>query len=818
MIPEKISTAASSDTLYNPNAASTLNFKYFNSYAKYLLENKLEEFVRTQLIFSREINLPLLKFFEHLSEEELIAIGTEGVTELLRYCAANKATEYIKLSTAKWLNNQLPFISKSQVIAEDISLVGFMRRRLFRHFITSYTNDIQKALQILYEADLFTTNMDSVCISAFVKMQHQLYVQTQSLSHIGNWQWDLKTKKLLWSDEVYRIYELEPQSSISSEKIGLYNHPDDADLVAKHMELSLQTLKPHDFFYRIILKDGKQKVLHAKAEVKLNEQGIAAEMFGTLQDVTEQKQREKEFEESRKFSEKIADVSPCVITVYNVNSGKYIFLNNGLYTLLGYTADEFYKEGRNLFYKLVHSDDVDLIKEKNAAAIEEANKQNGDASEEIMAFKYRLKHKDGTYRWIQTFTTVFNRDNHNKVQDMLNVSMDITESHNLNLELAAINEKIKFNELQHQRMINEVEDYAILLLDRDGFIQNWNKGAEKIKGYSANEVIGKNFRMFYRKEDQDKKLPETLINEATEKGKASHEGWRIRKDGTTFWGNIVITALHDENNNLIGFSKFTRNLTERKLAEDTLKEYTARIEKHNEELQRINKDLDSFTYMASHDLQEPLRKIRTFCNIILSKAESKLPEELSNYFERIINSVTRMQTLIDSLLNYSRATGSDIILQPIKLNNVVEDVKKDLAEMINQKKVTVIYDDLPAIKIERSQFHQLFFNLIENAIKYRREDVQPEIRIAATTVWAEEENGEKRKIHCITVSDNGIGFEQQFSDNIFKLFQRLHGRHEYSGTGIGLAICKKIVENHKGNITAKSEPGKGSTFIIELPD
>ena len=477
----------------------------------------------------------------------------------------------------------------------------------------------------------------------------------------------------------------------------------------------------------------------------------------------------------------------------------------------------FIKKAAHYFYSLIHEDDVQMLKQKNENIVAEATLKKNDASEKINELKYRLKHKDNSYRWIQTFTTVFNRDSNNSVIEMLNVSIDVTESQLLTLQLEKINEEIKYKELQHQRMISEVEDYAILLMDKDGVIQNWNKGAEKIKGYSANEIIGKNFRLFYRQEDRDKKLPESLLEEAILKGRAQHEGWRLRKNGSSFWGNVVITALHDENNNVIGFSKVTRNLTERKLAEDKLREYASRIEKHNQELLHINKELDSFTYMASHDLQEPLRKIRTFVNIILSKAQESFSPDVANYFQRIISSVIRMQTLIDSLLDYSRAGKTQIIPESVDLGSIINEVKKNLAETIEEKKVAIEYNNLPVLKVQPLQFHQLFFNLIENAIKYSCEDVPSEIKIAATTFIKENEDGEKVPFNRITVTDNGIGFEQQYADSIFKLFQRLHGRSEYSGTGIGLAICKKIVENHKGTITAVSQPGKGSAFIIEMP-
>ncbi|HEX5153456.1 MAG TPA: PAS domain-containing protein [Parafilimonas sp.] len=816
MISEDANARFTPVTLNNAIMPSTPGVKYFPAYAKFLLKNKLKEFAEAFLELSGEMKLPLLKFFGKFPEEKLLSIGIKNTSELLSYCAANKGEEYINASIEKWLNNQSPLLSKNQVVAEDITLLSFMRRKLFRQFITAYTSDAALMLNILNEADLFITQMELNVFKVYIQTRQQMFMQAQSLAQVGNWEWDIKTKKLSWSDEVYSIYELNPQTLINSKMIRAYNHPDDTDMVDKHMQWSLDTLKPHDFFYRIILKDGRQKILHAKGEVKLDKKEVPVEMFGTLQDVTDQKEKEKRLEDSRKFAEKLTNVSPCIITVYKVKTGKYIFINKAVQTLLGYDPGDFFKKGRKLFYELVHPDDVSFIREKNAQMVAAANEQTGEITEEITEFNYRLKHKDGFYRWIQTFATVFNRNKDNKVEDILNVSVDITESHALTAELAVRNEEIQLKELQYQRMISEVEDYAILLMDKDGFIQNWNKGAEKIKGYTASEIIGKNFRLFYRKEDQERKLPETLINEATEKGRASHEGWRVRKDGTTFWGSIVITAVHDENNNVIGFTKVTRNLTERKLAEDTLREYTARIEKHNEELQRINKDLNSFTYMASHDLQEPLRKIKTFCNMILSRGGENLSGDIAVYFEKIMGSVTRMQTLIDSLLTYSRATTGEVVLVPTNINVIIEEVKKELSELIVEKNVTIKAGKLPVIKAQPSQFQQLFFNLIENAIKYSRTDAPPEIEISAEK-FLKEDGDTKSAFYRITISDNGIGFEQEYADTIFKLFQRLHGRNEYSGTGIGLAICKKIMENHEGAITARSEPGKGSAFIIELP-
>lgn len=535
-------------------------FQYLPQYASYLLENKAEAFTKAQLDTALRIKLPLLNRLD-ISEEALTSILLKNTQGLLNACIENTTTRYIELHIKNWLDQQ----SSNLVSTEDISLLSFIQRDAFRQFISGYTNDIVLTRNIVTEADLFISRIETELIKTFV--------------------------------------ELTKPSSVNQ--------------------------------------------------------------------------------------------------------------NN----------------------------------------------------------------------------------------------------HALHVQLEKANHEIKHKEWQYQRMINEIEDYAIILINKEGLIQNWNKGAQKIKGYTADEIIGKDFRLFYRQEDRDKKLPESLLEEATLKGKAQHEGWRLRKDGSVFWGYVVITALHNNNGDVVGFTKITRNLTEKKITEDTLKEYAGKIEKHNEELQRINKELDSFAYMASHDLQEPLRKIRTFSNIILSREKEKFSADAANYFDRIILSVNRMQTLIDSLLNYSRAGRAQLVFEPVDLNMLIQDVKKDLSEAIREKQATVIYDRLPTVKVHRLQFHQLFFNLIENAIKYSRSNVNPEIKIETSDFL----NKDEKEYIRITIEDNGIGFEQQYATDIFKLFQRLHGKSEYSGTGIGLAICKKIVENHNGSITAVGRPGKGSTFVIEIP-
>jgi len=368
---------------------------------------------------------------------------------------------------------------------------------------------------------------------------------------------------------------------------------------------------------------------------------------------------------------------------------------------------------------------------------------------------------------------------------------------------------LKDSEERYHKMIDEVQDYAILLLDKDGYILNWNQGAEKIKGYSEKEILGKNFRLFYRKVDQLDQLPEKLISEAIAKGKATHEGWRVRKDGTTFWGNVVITALHDNDNTIIGFSKVTRDLTERKKSEDQLRYYAASIESQN-------KQLEQFAYIASHDLQEPLRKIRVFANILEDNIGN--PAIVATNINKINIAATRMSALITDILKYSQLSQLDELFKETDLNEVLKSVKEDFDLIVQEKNVVIESPKLPTIKGIPMQLHQLFANLISNAIKFSQDN--PVINISYKMISNEkvEECPElpfENTFHKISFTDNGIGFEQQYADQAFKLFHRLH--EKTSGTGIGLALCKKIIENHKGYICVHSEPGKGATFTVFFP-
>ncbi|UZD21824.1 sensor histidine kinase [Algoriphagus halophytocola] len=359
------------------------------------------------------------------------------------------------------------------------------------------------------------------------------------------------------------------------------------------------------------------------------------------------------------------------------------------------------------------------------------------------------------------------------------------------------------DDVRFQRMIEEVEDYAIILLDTEGNIRNWNRGAEKIKGYREDEILGRNFSIFYPAQDRKDKLPFRLIAETSANGRADHEGWRLRKDGSTFWAYVVITALHDEQGDIIGFTKVTRDLTERKRAEE-------QKDRDAKSIALQNKQLEEFAYVTSHDLQEPIRKIRAFIDLARQDMDDR--ESLEYYLEKIDSSAGRMIQLIKDILAFSRISPNQSQYAQVDLNQVVKDVLAEYEMVISEKNAKIQVDTLPEIQGIYLHLQQLFRNLISNALKFNEDCPIVTISFQDTAKVSSKfpDNG-----YLINVSDNGIGFDQKYAEQAFQPFKRLTSG--FPGSGIGLALCKKIVVDHGGSITVQSKPRKGTTFTLFFP-
>ncbi len=368
---------------------------------------------------------------------------------------------------------------------------------------------------------------------------------------------------------------------------------------------------------------------------------------------------------------------------------------------------------------------------------------------------------------------------------------------------------LRNSEERFRLLVEGVADYAIYMLDPEGKVVSWNKGAERLKGYPADEILGQDFSVFFLPEDVAAGKPAEELACATAQGRTEQEAWRVRKDGSRFWAEVIVTALRDEDGKLRGFAKVTRDFTARKASEDFARDANDKLRAYAKRLERSNRELETFASVASHDLQEPLRKIRAFGDRLCSKFGAQLDPGARDYLNRMCAAAARMQELIENLLTFSRVTTKARPFARVDLGRVARDALSDLESRVTESGGRVDVGELPSLDADATQMRQLLQNLLGNALKFHRAGIPPIVRVSSRAL--PDDNRFE-----MTVQDEGIGFEQQYAERIFGMFQRLHGRSEFEGTGIGLAVCRKIVERHDGTIVARGVPGEGSVFTVTL--
>lgn len=389
------------------------------------------------------------------------------------------------------------------------------------------------------------------------------------------------------------------------------------------------------------------------------------------------------------------------------------------------------------------------------------------------------------------------------------IRTDITELKRREIQVAKISSQLDSTTSQFSIALNNMIQ-GLCMFDKDQRLILCNKQYLKMYGFSEDVVkpgiLLSDIMKYsislgnYRDEDAEAALkarhnPEKLQKRTTIK--------QYLRDGRVM---AVMNEPMGNGNTIATYQDIT-----------TLERHEEQLQSYNEKLSKSNKELQEFAYVASHDLQEPLRKIEAFSDRLSKKYADILPDDGKVFVDRMQNAAFRMRQLINDLLSYSRVTTNAREFSPVNLNQVIDGVLSDLQIRLEEINGTVNFDELPKIDADPMQMRQLFQNLISNALKFKKPDVDPIITITGEEYFVENANSEKVKYWRIKIADNGIGFENKYKDQIFTIFQRLHGRMEYEGTGIGLATCRKIVERHNGMIDAEGVANEGATFIIDFP-
>lgn len=411
------------------------------------------------------------------------------------------------------------------------------------------------------------------------------------------------------------------------------------------------------------------------------------------------------------------------------------------------------------------------------------------------------------------------KDSEGKIIGASKIARDITD-------MIEVRRKVEESEKQFNILANNIQNLA-WIADGDGSVYWYNQRWYDYTGTTLEEMKGWGWQKVHHPD---------LVERITEISKTlwiTNEPFELtyplrRHDGEYRWFLTRGVPINDENGNIVSWIGTNTDIEEQKnfseQLEEKVRERTRQLNEVNEdleekniELQKMNQELEAFTYISSHDLQEPLRKIQTFAGRIITKERDQLSETAIDYFSRMQDAATRMQALINDLLSFSRLNTYERILEITDLHQIIEEVVTEFNEVIEEKNAVIIAGEMYDINIIPFQFRQLMYNLIGNALKFSKQDVPPRIHIQCEFVSGSSSPFGSREAWHISVGDNGIGFEKHFGERIFGVFQKLHAKEDYAGTGIGLAIVKKIVDNHNGIISAESELGEGTTFNIYLP-
>jgi len=346
----------------------------------------------------------------------------------------------------------------------------------------------------------------------------------------------------------------------------------------------------------------------------------------------------------------------------------------------------------------------------------------------------------------------------------------------------------------YRMQVRDLPGYAMFMIDPQGILISWNVGVQNLIGYREEEWIGQHASIIFTPAEQAEDVCQSEMRLAEETGCATDIRWHRRKDGTEFFANGYMNTVRDEQGELIGFTKILSDETTRKQLQDSLTE--------------SNSALEQFAYVASHDLQEPLRTIGAYSQLLAQRYQGKLDAEADQFLKFLLNASARMSDLVQDLLAYARLTTEEERPSSVALDEDLEAAITHLDQAIKESGGSVTHDPMPTLAVDRGQMVRLFQNLVGNALKYRKPDEPPKVHVSA------EQNANE---WVFSIRDNGIGFDPKFASTIFMPFKRLHTADEYPGTGVGLAICRRIVQAQGGRIWAESQPGEGSTFIFTLP-
>lgn len=579
-------------------------------------------------------------------------------------------------------------------------------------------------------------------------------------------------------------------------------HPDDLE---RSLEVCSNAFERREEFYmeyRLRRHDGEYRWISVSGKPRIASSHNFEGFIGACMDIHDQITYQKRLEEDEARLNIVIEASELGTWELNLKSKKVQYSDRYL-QILGYNSPVALTHEQILNH--LHPDDLPVREKAFKQAMESGS----------LHYISRVIWNDSSMHWIEGKGRVF-FDDHNEPLKVIGTVQDITEQ--------VKSQKVLYESEQKFRLLADSMPQHIWTADLEGNLNYFNQSVFTYSGLSLGQLMKDGWMQIVHPDDREENV--RRWQEAINNGHHFlFEHRFLKHDGEYRWQLSRAIPQRDPNGNIQMWVGTSTDIQDQKVflneLEKQVQERTAELNEKNRELENMNKELQSFAYISSHDLQEPLRKIQTFSSRIMEKEHSNLSENGRDNFRRMQSAANRMQKLIEDLLAYSRSSNAEHKYEITPLDKVISEVLDDMKEELQQKQAQVNVSVNCDLKMIPFQFRQLINNLIANSLKFSHPGIPPEITIKSSILSAETFDMpklEKDSKYChICISDNGIGFEPHYSDKIFGLFQRLHGRSQFAGTGIGLAIVKKIVENHEGVITAKSSLGEGATFDIYIP-
>jgi PAS domain S-box-containing protein len=615
---------------------------------------------------------------------------------------------------------------------------------------------------------------------------------------LSTWDLNLETREIIHSSRLAVIFGHPETKQLTHAEMREQVYAEDREqIIEPAFKVALDT-GVYQYEARIVWPDKSIHWIRTRGKVIFDENNVPLRMLGTLMDITD----------ARLVSERSARLAAIVESsddaiISKRLDGTITSWNSGAQRIFGYSPEEIMGQS---ITRLIPPDRL----EEEPHIIQRLIK--GERVDHIET--QRLTKAGKLIDLSLTISPIL--DESGRIIGASKIARDVSKQKQIDKEI----------EENRQRLETVIEASALGTweLDLISGKPSYSKRYLEILGFKDNQTPT-HAELVKRIHPDDLPVREQAFKEAMKTGKLQYAGRLIMPDSTIRWMEGRGNVFFDATGKALRMTGTVRDITEEKsfaqALENIVDERTRELLQANTELEKMNQELASFVYVSSHDLQEPLRKIQAFASRVIEREYQNLSPTGIDYFARMQEAARRMQLLIQDLLAYSRTNRKEQEFVKTNLNTLVTEVIEDLEQFIQDKNATLNIGDLPELMVIPFQLRQLFTNLISNSLKFRKENYPLVITIQGDKVSGTDINLPRQNAdldyYRIEVRDNGIGFENEYAERIFEVFQRLHTRNEYEGTGIGLAICKKIVENHQGFITAKGEPGKGATFIIYLP-